>query len=81
MRNIPTITKNLVSVSQIVNQGMQVWFSHHRCFIDAQGRREGRMFILETNDIGTPKFAKGKKVKSDIHLQHRLFSHINFPLL
>ena len=28
------ITKNLVSVSQIVNQGIQVWFTHLRCFIE-----------------------------------------------
>ena len=55
--HVPTITKNLVSVGQIVDQGMQVRFTHLGCFIEeegqviAQGRRDGRMFILDTNDI------------------------------
>ena len=46
--HIPTITKNLVSVRQIVDQGMQVRFTHLGCFIEeegrviAQGRRDGR---------------------------------------
>ena len=49
MRNVlhvPKITKNLVSVRQIVDQGMQVRFTHLGCFIEeeckiiAQGRRE-----------------------------------------
>ena len=57
--HVPTITKNLVSVGQIVDQGMQVWFTHLGCFIEeegqviAQGRRVGRIFILDTNDVGT----------------------------
>ena len=68
MRNVlhvPTITKNLVSIAQIVDQGMQVRFTHHGCFIEeegliiAQGRRDGRMFILKTNDVGTAMFMKG----------------------
>ena len=62
--HVPTITKNLVSVGQIVDQGMQVRFTHLGCFIEedgqviAQGRRDGRMFILDTNDVGTAIFAK-----------------------
>ena len=53
---------------------MEVRFTHLGCFIEEegktilQGHREGRMFILETNDIGTTKFAKGQKVESDIDL-------------
>ena len=73
--HVPTITKNLVSVSQIVDQGMmQVRFTHLGCFIEeedkviAQGRREGRMFILKTNNVGTAMFAKGQKVEIDIDL-------------
>ena len=68
------ITKNLVSVGQIVDQGMEVRFTHQGCFIEeegkiiAQGREEGRMFILEMNDIGTTMFAKGQRVESDIDL-------------
>ena len=65
--HVPTITKNLVSVGQIVDQGMQVWFTHLGCFIEeegqviVQGRRDGRMFILDTSDGGTAMFAKGQK--------------------
>ena len=69
MRNVlhvPTITKNLVSVGQIVNQGMQVRFTHLGCFIEeegkviAQGRQEGRMFILETKKSEWKCLKKGK---------------------
>ena len=64
---VPRITKNLVSLRQIVDQGMQVWFMHLGCFIEeegqviAQGHRDGRMFILDSNDVGTTMFGKGKK--------------------
>ena len=47
----------------------------------AQGRRDGRMFILETNEVGTAMFAKGQKVESDIDLWHKRFDQINFPRL
>ena len=86
MRNImlvPTITKNSMSIGQIVDQGMQVWFTHHGCFIEeegqiiAQGRWDGRMFILETNDVGTTMFAKGQKVELDI--VKSIFAHRKRP--
>ena len=63
--HVPTITKNLVSVRQIVDQGMQVRFTHLGCFIKeecqiiVQGRRDEGMFILDTNDVGTTLFTKG----------------------
>ena len=89
MRNIlhvPTITKNLMSVEQIVDQRMHVHFTHHGCFIEggwiiAQGHWDGRMFILETNDVGTAMFMKWQKVVSDINLWHRQIRHINFRKL
>mgnify|MGYP000158488590 CR=1 FL=1 len=65
MLHVPTITKNLVSVGQIVKQGMQVRFTHIRCFIEeegqiiAQGHHEGRMFIIDINDVDTALFVKG----------------------
>ena len=56
--HVPTITKNLVSVGQIVEQGMQVLFNHEGWFniekdgrLVAWGRREGRMFILKSNEV------------------------------
>ena len=75
--HVPTITKNLVSVGQIVDQGMEVRFTHLRCFIEeecreiAQGRRDGRMFILDCTDGGTAMFTKGQKAESDIDLWHK----------
>ena len=61
-----------MSVGQIVDQGMQVRFMHLECFIEEegqvipQGRKDGRMFILDTNDVGTTMFTKGQNVESDI---------------
>ena len=54
MRNVlhvSTIPKNLVSLRKIVDQGMQVQFTHHGCYIDEEGkiiaqwRHEGRRAI------------------------------------
>ena len=61
-------------VGQIVDQGMQVRFTHLGCFIEeegqiiAEGRKDRRMFILNTNDVGTALFAKGQKIELDINL-------------
>ena len=72
--HVLTITKNMVLADQIVDQGMQVWFTRHIFFIEeegriiAQGRQDGKLFILETNDVGTAMFAKGQKVELYIDL-------------
>ena len=85
--HVPTIMKNLVSFGQIVNQGTQVRFTNLGCFIEeegqviAQGRRDGRMFILDTNDVGTAMFAKGQKVELDIDLWHKRIGHVNYQRL
>ena len=82
--HVPTITKNLVSVGQIVDQVMQVRFTHLECFIEeeghviAQGRRDERMFIIDTSDGGTAMFAKGQKAESDINMWHKRIGHINY---
>ena len=52
--HVLTITKNLVSVRQIFDQGMDVRFTHLGCFIEEEGRviaqgcRDRRMFILDS---------------------------------
>ena len=85
--HIPTITKNLVSVRQTVDQGLEVRFTHLGCFIEeegrviAQGRRDGRMFILDSTDDGTAMFAKGQKAKMDINLWHKRIGHVNYQWL
>ena len=85
--HVPTITKNLVSVSQIVEQGMQVRFNHGGYFFEkegrliARGRREGQMFILDSHEIKMSMFAKGHKVDIDIELWHKRIGHINLRKL
>ena len=52
--HVPTITKNPVSIGEIVDQGMQLHFNDGGCFIEKEGRliarggREGQMFILDS---------------------------------
>ena len=66
---------------------MQVRFTHLGCFIEeegqviVQGRRDGRMFILDTNDVGTAMFAKGQKFTSEIDLWHKRIGHVNYQRL
>ena len=85
--HVSTIMKNVVSVRQIVDQGTEVRFTHLGCFIEeegqvmAQGRTDGRMFILDTNDVGTTTFAKGQKVESNIDFWHKRIGHVNYQSL
>ena len=66
---------------------MQVRFTHLGYFIEEegrvipQGRRDGRMFILDSSDGGTAMFAKGQKVESDIDLWHKRIAHVNYQRL
>ena len=85
--HVPTITKNLVSVGQMVEQGMEVRFDQEECFIEkegqiiARGRREGRMFILNSHKMKSAMFAKSTKVDSDIEVWHKRIGHINLNKL
>ena len=54
--HVPSITKNLVSVGQMVEQGLQVRFNAKGCFVEdfndkcrlvAKGSRIGCMFTLD----------------------------------
>ena len=75
--NVPNITKKLVSVDQIVEQGMQVRFNHAGCFIENEGwlitsrQREGQMFILDSHEVTSAMYAKGFKVDIYIELWHK----------
>ena len=87
LMHVLTITKNPVLVGQIVDQGIQVRFTHLGCFIEDEGkiialrRREGRMFILNTNNVCTALFAKGQKIELDIDLWHKRIGHVNYQRL
>ena len=75
--HVPIFMKSLVLVGQIVEQGMHVRFNNDGCFIEKEGelvahdRREGQMFILESNEVKWTMFAKGLKVKSNVKLCHK----------
>ena len=81
--HVLTITKNWVSVGQIVEQGMQVWLNNGGCIIKkkgqliAKGWREGRMFILYSNKVESPMYAKGLKVDKEIELWYKRVGHIS----
>ena len=56
--HVPNITKNLVSVGQMVEQGLQVRFNADGLYVEeykkngklvAQGKKVGRMFTLDVN--------------------------------
>ena len=70
--HVPTITKNLVSVGQLVEQGMQVRFNNDGCLIEkdgrviAKGRRDGRLFILDSNDVKPAEY-EGSRAKPRRH--------------
>ena len=63
--HIQSISKKHVSIGHVVDHGMQVCFTNHECFIEeegqiiAQGHHEGRMFIIDINDVDTALFVKG----------------------
>ena len=85
--HVPTITKNLVWVGQMVEQGMQVLFDEEGCFIGKEGgiivrrRREGRMFILDSHEMKLAMFVKSTKADSEIELWHKRIGHINLNKL
>ncbi len=69
--HVPTITKNLVSVGQMVEQGLQVTFNLNGCFVEdmknqskliAKRERNGQMFTLDVNipEVNSMLFAHGK---------------------
>ena len=86
--HVPTITKNLVSVGQMVEQGLQVRFNEHGCFIEdfknkcrlvAKGNKNGRMFTLNVNmpKVGMAMYAQGARVIADVDMWHKRIGHVN----
>ena len=62
---------------------MQVQFNQSGCFIEKDGRliargwRDGRMFILDSNEVKLAIYAKGLKAKTNMELWHKRIGHIN----
>ena len=86
--HVPTITKNLVSFGQMVEQGLQVRFNEHGCFVEdfkdkcrlvAKGNRVGRMFTLNVNmpRKGMAMYAQGARVIADVDIWHKRIGHVN----
>ena len=86
--HVPTITKNLVSVGQMVEQGLQVQFNEHGCFVEdfkdkcrlvAKGNRVERMFTLNVNMSrkGMAMYAQGAGVIADVDIWHKRIGHVN----
>ena len=90
--HVPTITKNLVSVGQMVEQGLQVKFNSDGCFVEdpnnkykmvAKGKRIGRMFTL---NVKTPAgsnmlYTQKNAVITDIDIWHKRIGHVNVQQL
>ena len=67
--HVPTIMKNLVSVGQIMEKGMQVRFNNGGCFIEKKGRLitkgcgEGQRFILDLDEVYWPCMPKVSRLR------------------
>ena len=90
--HVPRITKNLVSVGQMVEQGLQVRFNPDGCFVEdfnnkcrliAKGKRIGRMFTLDVNipEVKAAMFAHGAGVVADTDIWHKRIGHVNVQRL
>ena len=86
--HVPTTTKNLVSIGQMVEQGLQVQFNKHDCFVEdfkdkcrlvTKGNRVGRMFTLNVNKprIGMDMYAQSARVITDVDIWHKQIGHVN----
>ncbi len=89
--HVPTITKNMVSVGQMVEQGLQMTFNPNGCFVEdmknqskliAKGERNKRMFTLDVNmhEVNSMLFTHGKGA-GDIRIWHKQVGHVNLQHL
>jgi hypothetical protein len=86
--HVPNITKNLVFVGQMIEQGLQVWFNPNGCYVKnfkdkcrlvAKGKRMGRMFTLDVSmpEVEAAMFAQGARVVADMDIWHKHIGHVN----
>jgi len=89
--HVPTITKKLVFIGQMVEQGLQLTSNPNGCFVEdmknqskfiAKGKRNGRMFTLDVNmpKVNSMLFTHGKGV-GDIGIWHKRVGHVNLQHL
>jgi hypothetical protein len=86
--HVPNITKNLVSVGQMIKQGLQVWFNPDGCYVEdfkdkchlvAKGKRVGKMFTLDVSmlEVEVVMFAQGAGDVADMDIWHKRIGPIN----
>jgi hypothetical protein len=86
--HVPNITKNLVSVGQMIKQGLQVQFNldgyyvkdfKDKCYLVAKGKRVGKMFTLDVSmpEVESAMFAQGAGVVADMDIWHKHIGHVN----
>ena len=80
MLHVPMITKNLISVGQMVEKGLQVRFTQRGCFVEdpskgfkviAKGKKEGRMFTMDSSSSHKFCFTHDNKKIAEIDLWHK----------
>ena len=90
--HVPTITKNLVSVGQMVDQGLQVRFNSHGVFVEdlknkcklvTKGEKKGRLFTLDVTmpNADTAMYVDSSRVINDIDIWHKRIGHANMQRL
>ncbi|MCO5548010.1 hypothetical protein L7F22_001466 [Adiantum nelumboides] len=90
--HMPNITKNLVSVGHMVEQGLHVIFNGDGLYVEeykkngklvAQEKKVGRMFTLNVNmlEMNAAMFAQGSSVVADVEIWHKWIGHANVQRL
>ena len=89
--HVPTITKKLISVGQMVEKGLQVRFTQKGCFVEdprkgfelvAKGKKEGRLFTIEVNSSNHQMcLTNDNKYIAEIDLWHKRNGHVNLQKL
>ena len=90
--HVPKITKNLVSIGQMVEPGLQVRFNLDGCFIEdlknkcrlvAIGKRQGWMFMLDVEipEVKAVMSAYGSGIVVDTDIWHKRIDHVNMQRL
>ena len=92
--HVPTISKSLVSVGQMVDQNMEVKFNKYGCFIHdcsqsrtgkllGKGKKIGRLFVLDAGKPVTHENLYSNRPKQDdlAELWHKRIGHVNYRKL
>ena len=90
--HVPTITKNLISVGQIVEKGYQVRFTSKGCYVEdprkqfkiiAKGTKQDRLFTMEVkmHDSQVMFASHDNKSIAQLDLWHKRLGHVNVQKL